>query len=218
MIFINNIKSLVKNAFVKPTITCVIIVILSVFTACSDNRTVIQEIPLETTDEVVISSITDVENAALAEDDVPDIYVYVCGAVCSPGVVIVPEGSRAEYALEKAGGFAEGANTVYVNLAAKVTDGQRLYFPFLDETLNQEVEESDAAAGGTTSQGGFPVNVNTADAATLCTLPGIGGTRANAIIEYRTNYGPFERIEDIKNVSGIGDASFEKLAPYICVD
>lgn len=218
MIFRNNIKFIARKAFARATITGVIIAVLSVFTACSDNMTVIEEIPLETIDEVVISSVNDDEEAASAEVDIPDIYVYVCGAVCSPGVVIVPEGSRAEYALEKAGGFAEGANTVYVNLAAKLTDGQRLYFPFLDEALNQELGEADEAAGETTSQGGFPVNINTADTAALCTLPGIGDTRANAIIEYRTNYGPFERIEDIKNVSGIGDASFEKLAPYICVE
>ncbi len=138
-----------------------------------------------------------------------------------PGVVRVPEGSIAEDVLKLAGGFLDGANTIYVNLAAKVFDGQRLYFPYLDEDKNPDMDEFGNGGNDCTDEPGansFPVNSNTAGVALLCTVPGIGEVRANAIIDYRNSYGPFECIEDIKKVSGIGEASYSRLVSYICVD
>ena len=137
------------------------------------------------------------------------IRVYVCGAVVNPGVVEIPEGSRVEDALKAAGGFGAEAGREAVNLADWVTDGQMVYFPTEGEAEEQKIQEAEAAAG--------LVNINTADAAALCTLPGIGESRAADIISYREKNGGFETCEDIMNVSGIKGAVYEKICDRITV-
>ncbi len=141
------------------------------------------------------------------------IRVYVCGAVVKPGVVEIAAGSRAEDALLAAGGFAEEAAREAVNLADWVSDGQKLYFP-------AEGEEYAADAGGTSSGGEAAsglVNINTADAVTLCTLPGVGESRAADIIAYREANGGFGSCEDIMKVPGIKNAMYEKIKDKITV-
>ena len=137
------------------------------------------------------------------------IYVHVCGAVNEPGVVKLPEGSRGQDALEAAGGFAPGAAVDVVNLAEPLTDGVKLYFPTLEEA--EDWQESEQA-----KESGL-VNINTADVAQLCTLPGIGEARAKAIIAYRETNGNFQDIEDIMKVSGIKDSAFGKIRDLITV-
>ncbi len=135
------------------------------------------------------------------------IRVYVCGAVANPGVVEVAQGSRAEDALLAAGGFAEDAGREAVNLADWITDGQMLYFPTKEEARQ---------AGTKTAQG--LVNINTADAAQLCTLPGIGESRAADIIAYRERNGGFDSCEDIMKVPGIKTSVYEKIRDKIRAD
>ena len=135
------------------------------------------------------------------------VYVYVCGAVWTPGVVEVPEGSRAAEALELAGGMTTEADPFYVNLAEIVTDGQKLYFP----TASEELE----AAGKAAEEG--LVNINTASAEELCTLPGIGASRAADIVRYREKNGAFQTKEDIMKVSGIKQNAYDKLCDRITV-
>ncbi len=124
------------------------------------------------------------------------IRVYVCGAVANPGVVEVAQGSRAEDAGREA-----------VNLADWITDGQMLYFPTKEEARQ---------AGTKTAQG--LVNINTADAAQLCTLPGIGESRAADIIAYRERNGGFDSCEDIMKVPGIKTNVYEKIRDKIRAD
>lgn len=147
------------------------------------------------------------EESNAEETAEPEIRVYVCGAVESPGVVALPEGSRAEDALLAAGGFSENAWRDYVNLAERVADGQKLYFPTLDE--------AESLVERTTADG--LVNINTADVATLCTLPGIGESRAKDIIAYREAHGSFESCEDIMKVSGIKTNVYSKISDMITV-
>lgn len=142
-----------------------------------------------------------------AQPDKKEIRVYVCGAVVSPGVVSLPEDSRAEDALAAAGGFAENAWREYVNLAERVQDGEKLYFPTLEESESMPLQES----------GSGLVNINTADVAALCTLPGIGESRANDIISYRETNGPFGSCEDIMNVTGIKTSVYNKISDKITV-
>lgn len=137
------------------------------------------------------------------------ILVYVCGAVVNPGVVELPADSRVADALEAAGGLREEAQPDYVNLAAKLVDEQKLYFPTREETKELMQEEAFAASG--------LVDINTADADTLCTLPGIGAARAQDIIAYREENGAFEREEDIMKVPGIKEAAYLKLKDKITV-
>lgn len=150
------------------------------------------------------------------------VAVYVCGAVERPGIVYLPESSRKAEALEAAGGFSEDADRNYVNLAAKIKDGEQIYFPTLAEGLVSERLVSEAekivpgAAGG--KEEGAAVNLNTADVAALCTLTGIGEARARDIIRYREQNGRFERREDIMKVSGIKESTYEKIKEQISVD
>lgn len=147
------------------------------------------------------------ENAVLNTDS--KIRVYVCGAVKKPGVVALQKGARVEDALEAAGGFSEDADQNAANLADWVSDGEKIYFLTLEEAFEQEEEET-VKAGGL-------VNINSADATLLCTLPGIGEARAKEIIAYREQSGGFENIEDIMKVSGIKTSVYEKIRDKITV-
>ena len=129
------------------------------------------------------------------------------GCVSSPEEV--PEGSRAAEALELAGGMTTEADPFYVNLAEIVTDGQKLYFP-----TASEAEELEAA--GKAAEEGL-VNINTASAEELCTLPGIGASRAADIVRYREKNGAFQTKEDIMKVSGIKQNAYDKLCDRITV-
>ncbi len=133
------------------------------------------------------------------------VCVYVCGAVASPGVVELAEGSRVADALEAAGGFAEDAQRDHVNLAAKVSDGEKLYFPTIEEAC--QLQEQAAESG--------LVNINTADAALLATLPGIGEAKAQDIIAYREEKGGFAQCEELMQVNGIKRGTYEKLQDKI---
>lgn len=166
------------------------------------------------TPEDAVSSGTDAkdftgETEVIAAAEEMRILVHVCGAVVNPGVVALPQGSRAEDALLAAGGFAEDASRDYVNLAGYVSDGEKLYFPTREEVSSgvQVLTEADDGL----------VNINTADVAALCTLPGIGETRAGDIIAYREAHGDFESCEDIMKVSGIKTSVYDRLSDKIKV-
>ncbi len=154
------------------------------------------------------------------------LAVYVCGAVASPGVYELDEGSRIMDAVEAAGGFSGDADTTYVNLAAKLTDGMKLLIPTIEETANAGkdnsfltyeagtlAEASDTPAG---NQGGL-ININTATKEELKTLSGIGDSTAEKIIRYREDNGGFSKIEDIMKVSGIKEKLFSKIRDNITV-
>lgn len=135
------------------------------------------------------------------------IFVDVCGAVKAPGVYEIPVDSRAFLAIEMAGGMLPEAAGEAVNQAALLMDGQQLYVPYEGE---EDRETADAGNDG-------KINLNTADIQELTTLPGIGEARAADIIAYREEHGEFSSIEEIKNVSGIKDAAFEKMKDKIKV-
>ena len=160
-----------------------------------------------------------------SEQSLQYINVYVCGAVNSEGVYSLKEGSIVRDALDMAGGYSENAYRGYVNLAARLEDGQQIYIPSVEEAENKGLEINGSADSGSdiVDTGGGQsssqlVNINNADAETLKTLPGIGDSKAADIINYREQSGPFKSIQDIKNVSGIGESTFNKLSPYITVD
>jgi competence protein ComEA len=137
------------------------------------------------------------------------LVVDVAGAVPRPGVYELPTGSRVKDAVDAAGGFLAEADRTGLNLAAPLEDGQQLQIPFLagaEPVGASRVEESAALD---------LIDINTADAETLATLPGIGPTLAQRIIEYRETYGDFYYIEDIMSVSGIGPDTFENIKDLI---
>ena len=145
------------------------------------------------------------------------IRVYVCGCVKSPGVYSLPADARIVDAVSLAGGLTEEADPAEVNLADFMTDGQKIRIWSVDETkeMKENIPQS-AADSGQASERGL-VNLNTASLSELMTLPGIGQVRGQAILDYRSDHGPFGSIEELQNVSGIKGAVFQKLAGRITV-
>ena len=148
-----------------------------------------------------------------------EVVVHVDGAVASPGVyTLTQENPRVDDAVRAAGGLTDEADTVSLNLAAVVTDGEKVHVPAVGETQQGTVATGvTSGSTGTTSADGGLVNINTADAAALDVLPGIGEATAEAIIQDREENGPFASTEDLMRVSGIGEKKFEKLKGMICV-
>lgn len=153
-------------------------------------------------------------------------YVYVCGCVNNPDVYKCREGARIYEVIELAGGFGQEADREYLNLVDLVEDGQRIYVPSKAEVLNMQNEAGLGSASGSTggvsgidgiSGNSGKVNINTAGVKQLMMLPGIGESRARDIINYRDANGRFEQIEDIMKVSGIKNASYEKIKDLIKV-
>ncbi len=174
--------------------------------------------------DMMVSLIPDsgVENSepttvSAIEDEIM-IMVDIAGAVANPAVVELPEGSRIFEAIEKAGGLTKEADMRGTNQAEILTDGQKVYIP-----TRQELEKSQSGAPSLnfTYQTGTVqsklININTADSETLQQLTGVGPATAEKIINYRNENGKFNSIEDIKNVSGIGDKTFEKFRDKITV-
>ncbi len=153
------------------------------------------------------------------------VVVHVIGEINNPGVVTLPEGSRIIDAINMAGGKTEEADLSKINLAYIVEDGTQIYIPRINENLNQVNLISDGAGVGVVitdsnveeNEVNAKVNINTASKEKLETLPGVGETTAQKIIDYREANGKFKTIEDIKNVSGIGDSKYESLKDKITV-
>ena len=162
------------------------------------------------------------------------IYVDVCGAVANPGVFQLAAGSRVFQAIEAAGGYLPEAVQNCVNRAGVLTDGQQLYILTQEEMERQGLDPAEMAgasdgqmngSAGTGQNTGIAaqaqqdnrININTADETQLTTLTGIGATRAQAIIAYRQENGPFAAIEDIMNVQGIKEGTFAKIKDEIVV-
>ena len=146
------------------------------------------------------------------------LVVDVSGAVQHPGVYHLPLGSRVQEAIEAAGGFTDNAYASSLNLAMPLSDGTKVFVPAIpptsaaqDGSASDNIQLSDQSAVPTL------ININTAGLDQLCSLPGIGETKAAAIINYRESYGPFTTIEQLMNVSGIGPSTFENLKDLITV-
>ena len=164
------------------------------------------------------------------------LYVYVCGAVECPGVYAFEEGARVFDAIEAAGGLSADADGACVNQALKLSDQDQLYIRTLEEK-EQNTQKGENSCTGTSPEGSASgngygllpaegsagtenaadarININTASQKDLTSLPGIGDTKAAAILADRAENGFYEAPEDLKRVSGIGDATFEKLKDRI---
>lgn len=147
------------------------------------------------------------------------IAVHVVGAVPRPGFYELAEGSRVQDAIDAAGGSLAAADVNALNLAALLEDGQKLEIPYKagqepvdDEGSSLQTEEP------VDNETADLININTATLAELDSLPGIGPTTAQKIIDYRNENGPFQQIEDLMNVSGIGPATFEGISNLITAE
>ncbi|WP_257210874.1 helix-hairpin-helix domain-containing protein [Actinomyces ruminis] len=149
-----------------------------------------------------------------------EVVVHVAGAVTSPGVVVLPAGARVVDAITAAGGALPDADTDQLNLARVLSDGEQVRVPHQGEDASSwNPDDGTEPAGASTAAGSGGtgistdghININTATAAELEGLTGIGPTLAQRIVDYRTEHGPFSSIEDLTAVSGIGAAKLESL-------
>lgn len=152
------------------------------------------------------------KNDTKVDEKIMVMMADIKGAVVNPGVYEINEGGRVVDLIELAGGLAEDADTAVINFASYVQDEMAIYVPRIGENVNAvlPVQVGETAGNGT-------VNLNSAGSSELQTLPGIGPAKADAIIEYREMNGPYKSIEDLKEISGIGDKTFEKLKDLISV-
>ena len=198
------------------------IVLKPVDEASAGTTTGLTNIPeTEKTTETISS-----DNSGSVYTQTATIYVYVCGEVKQEGVYELPAGSRVFDAIDAAGGFGSEADTSYVNQAALIADGIRIRIPEKAETgqQNDQTQEPVISVGITpedeqntdSAQNGL-ININTADEAGLCDIPGIGSGRAKDIIKYRTEHGTFKSVEEIMQVTGIKEKLFAKIKDAITV-
>jgi competence protein ComEA len=153
----------------------------------------------------------DFDKANVAEEAIT-MMADIKGAVVNPGVYQIEEGGRVIDLIELAGGLEPDADTAAINFAMHVHDEMAVYVPRIGEDVNVVLpaQSGEGAGKGT-------VNLNSAQSSELQTLPGIGPAKAEAIIEHRETIGPFKSIDDLKEISGIGDKTFEKLKDLISV-
>jgi competence protein ComEA len=137
------------------------------------------------------------------------IYVHILGQVKQPGLYALRDGARAVDIVAAAGGFTAQADPAAINLARFLSDGEQIIVP--------AVGDAPAAAGGAALSADGKVNLNTADEAALETLPRIGPAMAQRILDWRQKNGRFSAVEDLLDITGIGDATFEGLRDLVTV-
>lgn len=149
-----------------------------------------------------------------------EAYVDVDGAVVRPGVYRLKDGARVSQAIDAAGGLTAEADVTGLNRASKITDGQKIYVPTVGEQQAAAAVDGAESGAATTPGAGSSsglVNINTASAAELQTLSGIGPSMAQSIIDERSKNGPFASVDDLMRVSGIGEKKLAKIKDGICV-
>ncbi len=149
-----------------------------------------------------------------------EIYcVYVCGMVKREGVYRLYSGARVASAIKAAGGMLAGADSHAINLAEQVFDGMKLYVPSIEEGQmiadHNDKSENQNMITGNTGTGSGLININTADSEELQSIPGIGPSKAQLIIDYRTQSGYFSKPEDIMLIKGIKEGLFNKIKDRI---
>lgn len=163
-------------------------------------------------DEYLEQETKEVDEVVPEEIQEPIYYlVDVKGQVSQPGVYEVESTLRIHEVIRLAGGFLETANVEAMNLAQKIKDEMVIYVPHLDDEIPTDVEQTWSETNETNSK----VSLNDATEAELQTLPGIGPSKAAAIVNYREETGSFQSIDELVNVSGIGEKTLEKLREYI---
>ena len=205
-----------KENKVKKQIILLGIVVLMMLVGCTGCK---KQSYLETQSDLQeehTKSADTTEEKKQQTEQVTEIYVQIDGAVKKPGVYIFSEESRVYELIEAAGGLLPEAYDLGINQAKRLADGEKIYVYTKEEIENGAGTTDTQNPRGQTDDG--KVNINTASVEELMTLSGIGETRAKDIIAYRNAHGAFSLPEDLKNVSGIGDSTYNKIADAIIVN
>jgi competence protein ComEA len=201
----------------REQISILVIVLIIIFTL--GFKFIIKDIIKSGTENIDV--INQLENMSSESTEKPDIIeeedniimVHISGQVYNPGIVEVELGKRVKDAVELAGGLKKSADLDRINLAKKLVDEEKVYIPEIGEEISVELSSVTTTTDGNSTG---KVNINTCGKSDLLSLPGIGDVIADRIIEYRLS-NKFSTIEDIKNVSGIGDKKFEGIKELIIV-
>lgn len=205
-----------KKEVLKTTIIIVIIIVIVIY------NFVLKKDELEDLNysELVVNENIEKDKV----EEIEKIKVYVIGQVNKPGVIELEYGARLEDAIILAGSTTEESDLSKINLACSLEDGQKIYIPSINEKNSDEyiitqnndgiIEQSNISSYNNNNS---KININTGDIDELSNLPGVGKALAQRIIVYREENGKFKKIEDLKNVSGIGDKKYENLKEYICI-
>ena len=192
----------------------------------------VESFEVERTGEVENNKQDSQDNQSKNETESPSnqnqIYIHIIGEVNNQGVIVLEKGQRIVDAIEKAGGITKKADLSKVNLAYVLSDGQKVRIPSVDDKENVEyvtqnsgnntLIESGNQGANNISLGGGKVNINTATQTELETLTGIGPSLAARIIEYRGQNGKFKKVEELRNVKGIGQSKYDGIKEEVVVD
>lgn len=200
----------------KKRIVVLVGLLYFVFSGCGRKTEVYFEPYKETATESKQTETEQLTQIPETEAEQRSCFVYICGAVVSPGVYELLEGSRIYQVIELAGGLTEEADHTFVNQAEPVTDGMmiRIYTTEEVSLMNQGIQESDTKGAEEDGR----VNINTADVREFMTLSGIGSAKAEAIVSYRREHGDFACIEDLMKVPGIKEGVFYQIRDSIKAD
>ena len=220
---ITNIRKLDKDYIVIwiIIIAVIIFIVLNIGKVTEFNKEEKENTTISTSIEESKNDIEEKENKENKEESKEmgtGIFVHIDGWIQNPGVYEIKENDRVNTIIEKAGGLKEGASIKSINLAARLSDGDKIYIPNREEEKQIETTEVKGNNTGTVKiTKNNKININKASISELKQITGIGESTANKIIDYRENVGKFKKIEDIKEVKGIGDSKYESIKDKITI-
>lgn len=220
---ITNIRKLDKDYIVIGIIiiAVIIFIVLNIGKVTEFNKEEKENTTINASIEESKNDIEEKENKENKEETKEmgtGIFVHIDGWIQNPGVYEIKENDRVNTIIEKAGGLKEGASIKSINLAARLSDGDKIYIPNREEEKQIETTEVKGNNTGTVRiTKNSKININKASISELKQITGIGESTANKIIDYRENVGKFKKIEDIKEVKGIGDSKYESIKDKITI-
>ena len=220
---ITNIRKLDKDYIVIGIIiiAVIIFIVLNIGKVTEFNKGEKENTTINASIEESKNDIEEKENKENKEETKEmgtGIFVHIDGWIQNPGVYEIKENDRVNTIIEKAGGLKEGASIKSINLAARLSDGDKIYIPNREEEKQIETTEVKGNNIGTVKiTKNSKININKASISELKQITGIGESTANKIIDYRDNVGKFKKIEDIKEVKGIGDSKYESIKDKITI-
>ena len=217
---ITNIRKLDKDYIVIGIIiiAVTVFIVLNIGKVTEFNKEEKENTTINASIEESKNDIEEKENKEETKEMGTGIFVHIDGWIQNPGVYEIKENDRVNNIIEKAGGLKEGASIKSINLAARLSDGDKIYIPNREEEKQIETTEVKGNNTGTVKiTKNSKININKASISELKQITGIGESTANKIIDYRDNVGKFKKIEDIKEVKGIGDSKYESIKDKITI-
>ncbi|KXT66641.1 helix-hairpin-helix domain-containing protein [Streptococcus gallolyticus] len=215
-------EKLLENKTLVAVLGTILIMLIGFFAWSNVTKTTVDaqsDLPALSTTFSASSSASDLKTErSSSQTETQKVFVDIKGAVKNEGVYELSSGSRVTDVVKLAGGFTEDADKKSVNLAEKVTDEAVIYVARVGENVAPATTNSQVNGSAQQEESSDKINLNTATLAELQTISGIGAKRAQDIIDYRDANGGFSSVDDLANVSGIGEKTLEKLKSEVTVD